>query len=85
MDESGGGAGSAQNIQEPASSEPKNALVWPIHPIETRAVPMMDTRCRSMRGPPDGQKERKPQAIQVSPILNPTGLNPHFAVDLDGN
>ena len=27
-----------------------------------------------MRGPPDGQKERQQQAIQVSPILNPTGL-----------
>ena len=28
-----------------------------------------------MRGPPDGQKEREQQAIQVGPVHNPTGFD----------
>ena len=43
MDDGGSGAGPTQDIQQPQASEPKDALVTSIMPIEAIAVPMMET------------------------------------------
>jgi hypothetical protein len=56
MDEGGSGASPAQNIQEPQASEPKDAFVTSVMPIEAIAVPMMETGCRQVRDPPHGKK-----------------------------
>jgi hypothetical protein len=55
--------GSAENIQEPEPSEPKNALIAPIYAVKALTLPMMETGCRQMRDPPHGQKQRQEQAI----------------------
>jgi len=66
---------SSQHVQEPESTEPKDALVAAIHAIKALALPMMNTGCCQMRDPPHGQKEREQQAIQMGPVHNPTGFD----------
>ena len=46
MPQRGAIADAPQNIQEPEPSEPKNALVAPIHAIKALTPPMMDAGCR---------------------------------------
>ena len=54
---------SAQYIQEPKPSEPKNTFIASIHPIKALAMPVMQAGCGQMRDPPHGQKQRQEQAI----------------------
>ena len=64
-----------QDIQEPEPSQSKDTLVSAIHPIKALTLPMMDAGCRQMRSPPDGQKQREQQVIQVGPVHNPTSFD----------
>jgi len=56
VNQGGSGASATQNIQQPQASEPKDAFVASIMPIEAIAVAMMDTSCRQMGDPPHGEK-----------------------------
>ncbi len=70
MDEGSSSAGPTQNIQQPQASEPKDAFVASIMPIEAIALAMMDTGCGQVADPPHGQKQGQQEPIESLPIRN---------------
>ncbi|MFL5707007.1 MAG: hypothetical protein ACJ8AG_29925 [Ktedonobacteraceae bacterium] len=70
----GGSAGAPQDIQEPEAAQPKEALVAPVLPIKTVALPMMDTGSGQMHDPPHGHKHRQEQPTRPFAISNQAGF-----------
>lgn len=54
-----------QDIQEPESSQTKDALVAAIVPVKAVALAVMDAGSCQMSHPPNGQKECQQQAFQM--------------------